>query len=141
MNLKKVCGILLAMAMPICAVAQNVTVKGQVKDETGEPLMAAAVSEVGTTNGTSTDLNGNYTITVPSNSTLQFSFMGYASQTQSVGGRTTINVTLQEDVELLEEIVVIGYGRAVKVKEQIESVENYNNGNNADPHLCINASV
>ena len=110
MNLKKVCGILLAMAMPICAVAQNVTVKGQVKDETGEPLMAAAVSEVGTTNGTSTDLNGNYTITVPSNSTLQFSFMGYASQTQSVGGRTTINVTLQEDVELLEEIVVIGYG-------------------------------
>lgn len=115
MNLKKhVLGILLAMAVPVCAMAQNVTVKGQVKDDAGEPLMAAAVAEVGTTNGTVTDLDGNYSITVPSNATLQFSFMGYSTQTVAVAGKTTINVTLSEDAELLDEIVVIGYGTQKK---------------------------
>ena len=111
MNLKKqVVGILLALAVPVCAFAQNVTVKGQVKDGAGEPLMAAAVAEVGTSNGVATDLDGNYTITVASNATLQFSFMGYNTVTEPVRGRTTINVTLSEDVELLDEVVVVGYG-------------------------------
>ena len=111
MNLKKqVVGILLAVVMPVCALAQNVTVKGQVRDDAGEPLMAAAVAEMGTSNGTATDINGNYTITVASNATLQFSFMGYNTVTESVKGRTTINVTLSEDAELLEEVVVVGYG-------------------------------
>ena len=100
---KQVVGILLALAMPVCALAQNVTVKGQVKDGAGEPLMAAAVAEVGTSNGVATDLNGNYTITVASDATLQFSFMGYNTVTEPVRGRTTINVTLSEDVELLDE--------------------------------------
>ncbi len=107
---KQVVGILLALAMPVCALAQSVTVKGQVKDGAGEPLMAAAVAEVGTSNGVATDLNGNYTITVASNATLQFSFMGYNTVTEPVRGRTTINVTLSEDVELLDEVVVVGYG-------------------------------
>ena len=107
---KQVVGILLALAMPVCALAQNVTVKGQVKDGAGEPLMAAAVAEVGTSNGVATDLNGNYTITVASDATLQFSFMGYNTVTEPVRGRTTINVTLSEDVELLDEVVVVGYG-------------------------------
>ena len=107
---KKVLGILLALAMPICASAQNVTVKGQVKDDAGEPLMSAAVAEVGTSNGAVTDLDGNYTITVASNSTLQFSFIGYETQTVPVSGRSVINVTLTEDTELLDEVVVIGYG-------------------------------
>ena len=111
MNLKKqVVGILLALAVPVCALAQSVTVKGQVKDGAGEPLMAAAVAEVGTSNGVATDLDGNYTITVASNATLQFSFMGYNTVTEPVRGRTTINVTLSEDVELLDEVVVVGYG-------------------------------
>ena len=111
MNLKKqVVGILLALAVPVCAFAQNVTVKGQVEDGAGEPLMAAAVAEVGTSNGVATDLDGNYTITVASNATLQFSFMGYNTVTEPVRGRTTINVTLSEDVELLDEVVVVGYG-------------------------------
>ena len=107
---KQVVGILLAMAMPVCAWAQSVTVKGQVKDDAGEPLMAAAVAEAGTSNGTATDINGNYTITVASNATLQFSFMGYQTVKEPVRGRTTINVTLEEDSELLEEVVVVGYG-------------------------------
>jgi len=111
---KKMLGILLALAMPICAIAQNVTVKGQVKDDAGEPLISAAVAELGTSNGAVTDLDGNYTITVASNATLQFSFIGYQTQTIPVSGRTTINVTLSEDTELLDEVVVIGYGTQKK---------------------------
>lgn len=111
MNLKKhVLGILLAIAVPVCAYAQNVTVKGLVKDDAGEPLALVSIAEQGTSNGTVTDLDGNYSISVPSNATLQFSFMGYTTVTEQVNGRTTINVTLSEDAELLEEVVVIGYG-------------------------------
>ena len=111
MNLKKhVLGVLLAIAVPICATAQNVTVKGQVKDDAGEPLALVSIAEPGTSNGTVSDLEGNYSISVPSDATLQFSFMGYTTVTEQVNGRTTINVTLSEDAELLDEIVVIGYG-------------------------------
>ena len=101
---------LFAIAVPICATAQNVTVKGQVKDDAGEPLALVSIAEQGTSNGTVTDLDGNYSISVPSNATLQFSFMGYTTVTEQVNGRTTINVTLSEDAELLDEVVVIGYG-------------------------------
>ena len=110
MKLSRIISCLLLSAVSICATAQNVTVKGQVKDDAGEPLMAAAVAQVGTSNGTVTDMDGNYSITVPSNASLQFSFMGYVTQTISVNGRSVINVTLSEDEELLEEVVVIGYG-------------------------------
>lgn len=111
MNLmKKLTGILLLAVLPVCAFAQNVTVKGQVKDDAGEPLMLVNILELGTSNGTVTDLDGNYTLTVASNSTLQFSFMGYQSRDEAVNGRTTINVTLSEDAELIDEVVVIGYG-------------------------------
>ena len=115
MNLKKhVLGMLLAVVVPICATAQNVTVKGQVKDDAGEPLALVSVAEPGTSNGTVTDLDGNYSISVASNATIQFSFMGYTTVTEQVNGRTTINVTLSEDEELLDEIVVIGYGTQKK---------------------------
>lgn len=111
MNLKKhVLSVLLLVAVPICAIAQNVTVKGQVKDDAGEPIILANVLQLGTSNGTVTDMDGNYSISVPSNATLQFSFMGYQTQDVAVNGRTTINVTLSEDAELLDEVVVIGYG-------------------------------
>lgn len=80
-------GLLLALAMPICAVAQNVNVKGQVLDDLGEPVIAANVIQVGNpANGTVTDLDGNYSISVPSNASLQFSFMGYVSKTEVVNG-------------------------------------------------------
>ena len=93
---------LLLTVMPICAFAQNVTVKGQVKDDAGEPLALVSIAEPGTSNGTVTDLEGNYSISVASDATLQFSFMGYTTVTEQVNGRTTINVTLSEDAELLE---------------------------------------
>ncbi|MCQ2125968.1 MAG: carboxypeptidase-like regulatory domain-containing protein [Bacteroidaceae bacterium] len=108
--LTKFIGAVLALALPVGAFAQNVTVKGQVIDTNGEPMIVVNVAQVGTTNGTVTDIDGNYSINVPSNATLQFSFMGYKTQTVAVAGKTTINVTLEEDTELLDEVVVIGYG-------------------------------
>ena len=106
-----------------CAVAfaQN-TIKGTVKDATGDPVIGANVLEKGTNNGTITDFEGNYTLTnVKANATLVFSYIGYVSQEIKVNGQTTINATIQEDSKNLEEVVVIGYG-AVKKKDLTGSV-------------------
>lgn len=76
MKTKTIWGLLLALAMPVCAMAQNVNVKGQVLDDMGEPVIAANVIQVGNpSNGTVTDLDGNYAISVPKDASLQFSFM------------------------------------------------------------------
>jgi len=92
--------------------AQEVTVKGIVKDETG-PLIGVTVVVEGTQIGTVTDVDGNYMLKVPSNqNTLKFSFIGYKPTTEVIGDRTTINVSLVEDIQGLDEVVVIGYGTA-----------------------------
>ena len=78
-------------------------------DKTGEPIIGANVLVKGTTNGTITDFDGNYSISVPSNATLVFSYVGYKDQEIAVAGKTTIIVILEEDSELLEDVVVVGY--------------------------------
>ena len=100
--------------IPIWAFAQNITVKGTVKDGAGETIIGASVVEKGTTNGTITDFDGNFTLNVPSNSTLQISFVGYKTQEIAVSGKTTINVTLSEDTQMLDDVVVVGYGTQKK---------------------------
>lgn len=93
------------------AFAQNVTVKGKVTDQRGEPVIGATVMlSTNQTVGALTDLDGNYSINVPSNSSLVFSCVGYATQTVAVGGRTVIDIVFAEDAEFLDETVVIGYG-------------------------------
>ena len=82
-------------------------------DEIGIPLPGASVVEVGTTNGVSTDFDGNYTISVDENSSLEFSFVGYGSITILVGAKM-IDVTLNPSNELAE-VVVVGYGSQKKV--------------------------
>ncbi|MCQ2182020.1 MAG: TonB-dependent receptor [Bacteroidales bacterium] len=109
-KLTKMLGILLLAAMPLCASAQNVTVKGSVKDAAGQPVIGAGVVQQGTTNGTVTDLDGKYVIAVPASASLSFSSVGYVEQVVAVAGRNEINVVLAEDAEMLEETVVIGYG-------------------------------
>ena len=95
--------------------AQNVTVKGKVSDSNGEPIIGVTVMLNGNnTVGSLTDANGNYSITVPANSTLSFSCVGFATQEEQLNGRTVINVVLQEDTEFLDETVVIGYGTQKK---------------------------
>lgn len=96
------------------AFAQNVTVKGNVKDAAGVPVIGASVIQQGTMNGVVTDYDGNYQISVPASSSLQFSSIGYVEQVIAVDGKNVINVVLTEDAELLEGTVVIGYGTAKK---------------------------
>lgn len=95
---------------------QGITVSGVVNDPSGEPIIGANVLEENTTNGTITDLDGNFTLTVSSNAVLNVSFVGYKSRTIPVGNKTNFTITLEEDTELLEEVVVIGYG-TVKRKD------------------------
>ncbi|MDE6291073.1 MAG: carboxypeptidase-like regulatory domain-containing protein [Muribaculaceae bacterium] len=89
--------------------AQKITVHGYVDDSTGEPLIGATVMEKGTSNGTATDFDGNFTINVDPKGTLVFSYIGYDPMEVPVNGRTEIKVTLQENATMLQEAVVIGY--------------------------------
>ena len=101
----------LMVASATNAFAQNATVKGKVTDSSGLPVIGATVMlSSNQTVGTQTDLNGNYSISVPSNASLVFSCVGYATQTVAVSGHSVIDVVLAEDTEFLEETVVIGYG-------------------------------
>ncbi|MDY3070408.1 MAG: SusC/RagA family TonB-linked outer membrane protein [Parabacteroides sp.] len=95
--------------------AQKKMITGMVKDQSGEVLIGVNVSEKGTKNGTITDMNGQYSIEVENGqSVLLFSYIGYLSQQISVSDRNEIIITMEEDTEELEEVVVIGYGTAKK---------------------------
>jgi TonB-linked SusC/RagA family outer membrane protein len=85
-------------------------VTGTVTDAKGETVIGANVVEKGSANGSITDADGKFTLTVKENATLVISFVGYVTQEIAVGNRTTLNVTLQEDTQALEEVVVVGYG-------------------------------
>lgn len=100
----------LAVLLPAAAFA-DVPVKGVVNDASGYPLVGVMVYEPGTSNGSMTDIDGNYTLTVSSdNAKIAFSSMGYLELVENVAGRSVINVTLQDDTQTLEEVVVVGYG-------------------------------
>lgn len=103
--------------------AQQITVSGTVTEgSTGDPAIGVSVLVKGSTNGTVTDINGNYSLSnVSSDATLVFSYIGMLTQEEPVNGRTTIHITLQEDVQALEEVVVIGYGTS-KVKDLTSSI-------------------
>ena len=95
--------------------AQNVTVKGTVTDKTGETVIGASVVQKGNTGtGTITDIDGNFTLSVPAHSTLVFSYVGMKTQEVALNGKTVINVTMEDDSQALEEVVVIGYGTVQK---------------------------
>lgn len=111
----------------LVAFAQGRTITGKVIDGTGEPVIGANVSVLGTTNGTITDLDGNFSLSsVPSDAKIQISFIGYTTQTISVGDQTNFSVTLAEDSETLDEVVVVGYGVQKKsdLTGSIGSVDN-----------------
>ncbi len=106
----------LCMMLATWAWAQqgNITVTGQVVDQQNEPLIGVTVQVVGQQGGTVTDFDGNYSIKVAPNGTLKFTYVGYQEQTIAVGGKTTINVMMKDDAELLQEVVVVGYGTQKK---------------------------
>ena len=115
-NLVRRAGATLLLAM-LCLVtfAQGKTVTGTVVDGTGEPLIGVSVQVKGTSTGAITDLDGKFSIpNVSPESTLVISYIGYATQEIKVGDQATFNITLADDAQLLEEVVVIGYGTMAK---------------------------
>lgn len=106
----------LSLMLSLTVFAQEkITVSGVVVDETGLPMIGAGVIEEGNlANGTVTDIDGNYTITVPSDASLNFNFISYKTEIVKVGGKTKIDIQLKPDTNLLDEVVVIGYGTMKK---------------------------
>lgn len=113
---KKLCLLmLLLMSCHLNMLAQDKTITGVVLDKTGESIIGASVLVKGTTNGTITDVDGNFTLNnVPGDATLQVSFVGYKAQDIALKGQSQFKIVLEEDTEMLDEVVVIGYGSVKK---------------------------
>lgn len=108
------------------AVMQKQQVKGCVRDQSGEPLTGVTVRIQGTSLGTITDIDGNYTLSVPSKQTkIEFSFIGYNTQVLTAGNQKMLNVVLKEDVKTLDEVVVVGYG-TMKKRDLVGAVDHIN---------------
>ncbi|HAR37929.1 MAG: hypothetical protein A2W86_05745 [Bacteroidetes bacterium GWD2_45_23] len=104
-----------AMADNLEVLQSQRKITGRVMDEQGELLIGVNVTESGTTNGTVTDINGTYSITLTTSSPmLRFTYVGFKEQEVAVGNRGILDVTLEEDVEALDEVVVVGYGTQKK---------------------------
>ncbi|KPQ13205.1 MAG: SusC family TonB-depedent receptor [Algoriphagus marincola HL-49] len=106
--------VLLLLFSVTVTVAQESQVNGTVVDETGTPIPGVSVLLQGTTRGTTTDLDGKYTIEAPSSGVLIFSFIGYTTIEETVGNRSIVDVRLEPDLSELEEVVVVGYGTQKK---------------------------
>lgn len=141
---------ILSVLMSFCmtaAFAQSGAVKGKVLDELGEPIIGANIVEKGTTNGTITDIDGNYTLSVKDlkKSVLQVSFIGYNSVEEAVKGRSTVDVKLSSSVVNLGEVVAIGYGtqtrREITGSVANVSEENFNKGVNRDASDLLQGKV
>ena len=104
----KAAGLLLLLCLFATTAFAQVT--GEVTDQDGFGLPGVNILVLGTTSGTTTDLEGRYELTVPGDATLRFSYTGFVSQEISVDNRSTINVELSSDANIMEEVVVVGYG-------------------------------
>ena len=108
------CLFLLALMFPVFGFAQTIQVNGTVLDASGESVIGASVLEKGTTNGVITDLDGKFQLEVSAKGTLQISYVGFQTQEIPVNNKKVFNITLKEDSEMLEEVIVVGYGTMKK---------------------------
>lgn len=110
------------LLLTLCGYAQQINVKGNIISAVdNEPMIGATVMQKGTTNGTVTDIDGNFTLNIPANGIISVSMIGYKAQEIPVNGRSTINLVMQEDIEVLDEVVVVGYG-VVKKSDLTSSI-------------------
>ena len=108
--------VLFLSCLSVNTLGQSLTVSGTVTDEKGEPIIGASVLVIGTTNGSITNFDGIFTLNnVASNAQITISYIGMKSQTLSVNGKTSFKIVLKEDSEVLDEVVVVGYGTQKKV--------------------------
>lgn len=122
------------------------TITGVVKDHQGEPLPGVVVAVKGTTTGTYSDIDGKYSLSVPNtNLTLTFSFIGYITQEVALNGKSSLNITMQENTQQLDEIVVVGYGSLKKseIATAVSSIkpEDFNYGGGRDPMSLLEGKV
>ncbi|MDR0688240.1 MAG: TonB-dependent receptor [Prevotellaceae bacterium] len=106
--------LLLCALLPLSLGAQNLNVSGTVLDSKGDPIAGVSVVVKGSTVGATTDANGGYTVSAPADATLVFSFLGLSTREEPIGGRGRIDVTLAEDDQLIDEVVVVGFGTQKK---------------------------
>lgn len=138
--------LILVLIIPLMAFAQQKKISGTVTDESGEAIIGAVVKVIGTNLGTVANVDGDYTIDVPTESTqLEFSYLGYTAQVIAIDNRTTVNVQLQSASYGMEEVVVIGYGSLQK-KDLTGSVSNmnakdFNKGLISSPEQLINGKA
>lgn len=102
--------IILSKQDDIAKSSQEVRITGKISDAAGEPLIGASIIEKGTTNGTLSDMDGNFTLNLPANSVLQVSYIGYDNQDIVLGNKTHFDIVLRENVKAIDEVVVVGYG-------------------------------
>ena len=110
--------VILSVLMSFCmtaAFAQSGAVKGKVLDELGEPIIGANIVEMGTTYGTITDIDGNFQLNVNKGAVLEFSYIGFKKQSIKVNSQQMLNVELAPDQTNLDEVVVVGYGKAKRI--------------------------
>lgn len=136
---------LLLTMIPLNLLAQTLKVHGVVVDETDEPVIGATVKEKGTQNGVVTDFDGNFTISVPGKSTLTVSFIGYTSEDVAVNGQDKLRIKLQPNDQMLNEVVVIGYGTMDK-KELTSAIshvgeKDFLTVSSLDPSMMIQGKV
>lgn len=137
---------LLAFIMPLALFAQERTINGTITDaETGEPLIGVTVLIEGTTTGTTTDLDGNYSIRASAGQTLVFSYIGYNTERVLVQDQTQINLALSYSTEELEEVIVIGYGTTTKEDATgsvaVVNSDNFNMGSISTPQELVTGKI
>ncbi|WP_207535939.1 SusC/RagA family TonB-linked outer membrane protein [Desertivirga arenae] len=130
--------ILPSLIFSVLTASAQVTVRGKVSDNTNAPLPGVSVKVKNTATGSSTDVNGNYSISVPANNAiLVFSFIGFKSQEVPVNGRSTINISLANDSKALDEVVVVGYGtqKRATVTGSISTIKGSDVAKSPQPNL------
>ena len=106
--------LLVCAFLAINASAQTRSITGTVTDESGEPMPGVSVIIKGTQTGMATDLDGKYSVKASKGAVIEFSYIGYMTQSVTVGERSVINITMKEDIKALDEVVVVAYGTASK---------------------------
>ncbi|UJP63753.1 SusC/RagA family TonB-linked outer membrane protein [Mongoliitalea daihaiensis] len=112
--MKKLFTLLLFLGIQLSLFAQTGSIRGQVLDERGDPIPGASILKVGTSTGTVTDLDGNFTLAAVPGDQLRVSFIGYSTQTITVGNQAELMIRLNDEISSLNEVIVVGYGTATK---------------------------
>ena len=119
--------LLFILMIPFGTLAQTIRLSGQVTDTANEPIIGASIKEKGTNRGVITDFNGNFTLNVSPQAILTISYVGYLTQEVTVDGKNELHITLQENNELLDEVVVVGYG-TLKKSDMTGAISSVNAG-------------